>query len=791
LVALNLIRFFSNISDRVFLSSFTDNFPSLSPGVNANEMQKLNQPLIRQTFAFFLLLLSNLLFLQGCGSSSSGDPVPDPLAISTTSLPSGKVGVAYSASLAATGGTTPYSWTLTSGTLPANLQLNAATGAVTGTPATSVRNSPLTFQAQDSGSPVQTKMVNLILTINPAPGIGVSISPRRGGVVLNQSLPLTATVTNDVAAAGVTWSVSTGGLLTGQSTTKALFSSASAGVYTISATSKADGTTAASITIGVTDLAGVTTYHNNLSRDGANTQEYALTTSNVATSSFGKLFSCPVDGAIYAQPLWVPSLAIGGGTHNVVFVATTHDSVYAFDADISPCVPYWKKTLLSAGETFVDFNDVHTTDIQPDIGIIGTPVIDLSSKTLYVVSKSEDAGTSCIPSSACHQRLHGLSLIDGSERFGGPANIDASITVSGTGDGSNAGVLPFNALTENQRPALALVNGVVYVSWASHGDNDPYHGWVMGFSPGNLVAAPVAVWNSTPNLVAGFAQSRGGIWMGGGAPAADTSNNLYFLTGNGSFDADSGGSNYGDSTVKLSTASGRLTATGFFTPDNQLNLNTVDKDHGSGGAAILIDQPTGPVHHLLIGGGKDQILYLVDRDSLGGFDPATNHVVQSLNLGQSIFATSAFWNDSLYIAGTGGQLKQFTFNPVSGLFTITPAHSSPGSFGFPGATPSVSSTPVSSNGIIWGLDNHQFCTQQAPNCGPTVLHAYDATNVSTELWSSSQAAGNRDQAGNAVKFTVPTVANGKVYVGTRGNNTGGVANTTTVPGELDVYGLLP
>ncbi|HXH65801.1 MAG TPA: hypothetical protein VNI81_01280, partial [Candidatus Limnocylindrales bacterium] len=300
----------------------------------------------------------------------------------------------------------------------------------------------------------------------------------------------------------------------------------------------------------------------------------------------------------------------------------------------------------------------------------------------------------------------------------------------------------------------------------------------------------VVVWNSTPNLVAGFAQSRGGIWMAGGAPAADSLNNLYLLTGNGSFDADSGGSNYGDSTVKLSTASG-LSATGFFTPDNQLNLNTVDKDHGSGGAAILIDQPSGPVHHLLIGGGKDQILYLVNRDSLGGFDPAANHVVQSLNLGQSIFATSSFWNDSLFIAGSGGQLKQFTFNPVTGLFGITPAHSSPGTFGFPGATPSVSSTPAFLNGIIWGLDNHQFCTQQAPNCGPTVLYAYDATNVSTELWNSSQAAGNRDQAGNAVKFTVPTVANGKVYVGTRGNNTGGAANTTTVPGELDVYGLLP
>lgn len=767
-----------------------DNLSGPITGVILHSMKKLSQHFIPQLFAFSLFLLVPLALLQGCGSSSSGNPNPDPLAITTTSLPSGQVGVAYSTTLAATGGTPPYTWTTTSGTLPAGLMLTASTGAISGTPTVSVTNLALTFQVKDSGSPAQSKTADLTLTIAPAPGVAVSISPRRGGVAINQLLPLTATVSNDVGSAGVTWSVSAGGVLSGKTTTKASFTSATAAAYMVTATSNADTSKSAAVTIGVTDLAGVTTYHNNLSRNGTNVQEYALTTANVTTSSFGKLFSCPVDGAIYAQPLWMPNLAIGGGTHNVVFVATTHDSVYAFDADISLCTTYWHKTLLGAGETFVDYSEVHTGDIQPDVGIIGTPVIDLSSKTLYVVSKSEDTGTSCIPSSACHQRLHGLSLIDGSEKFGGPATIDASITVAGTGDGSSGGVLAFNPLTENQRPGLALVNGVVYVSWASHGDQDPYHGWVVGFSAGNLAVAPVAVWNSTPNLVAGFSQSRGGIWMSGGAPAADTSNNLYFLTGNGSFDADSGGSNYGDSTVQLSTASG-LTVTGFFTPDNQLSLNASDADHGSGGAAILIDQPLGPVPHLLIGGGKDGVLYMVNRDTLGGFDPAANHVVQALNMGQEIFATSAFWNNSLYIAGNGGTLKQFTFNTTTGLFGISPAHASANSFGFPGATPSVSSTGGSTNGIVWALDNHSYCTQQAPVCGPAILHAYDAANVGTELWNSSQAAGSRDQAGNAVKFTVPTVANGKVYVGTRGNNAGGASTTTTVPGELDVYGLLP
>jgi hypothetical protein len=751
-------------------------------------MQKSRQLLATRSFAFLLLILIGLMLLHGCSSSSSNNPMP--LAISTSSLPNGQVGAAYSATLVATGGTPPYTWTTTSGALPAGMMLTASTGAISGTPTVSVTNSALTFQVKDSSSPVQSKTADLTLTIAPAPGVSVSISPRRGGAAISQLLPLIATVANDVGSAGVSWSVSTGGVLSGKSTTKASFSSATAAVYTVTATSNADNSKSATITIGVTDLAGVTTYHNNLSRNGTNVQEYALTTANVTVSSFGKLFTCPVDGAIYAQPLWMPNLAIVGGTHNVVFVATTHDSVYAFDADISPCVTYWRKILLGAGETFVDFNDVNTGDIQPDIGIIGTPVIDLSSKTLYVVSKSEDTGTSCIPSSACHQRLHGLSLIDGSEKFGGPATIDASITVPGTGDGSSGGALPFNPLTENQRPGLALVNGVVYVSWASHGDNDPYHGWVMGFTAGNLAIAPV-VWNSTPNSVAGFPQSRGGIWMSGGAPAADSSNNLYFLTGNGSFDADSGGSNYGDSTVKLSTTSG-LSVTGYFTPEDQSSLNSNDTDHGSGGAAILIDQPSGPVQHLMIGGGKAAILFLVNRDNLGSFDPAANHVVQALNIGQPIFATSAFWNNNLYIAGRDAALQQFTFNTTSGLFGLSPTHSSPGSFGFPGATPSVSSTGVSTNGIVWALDNHSYCTEQSPPpCGPAVLHAYDATNVGTELWNSSQASGNRDRAGNAVKFTVPTVANGKVYVGTRGNNTGGASNTTSVPGELDVYGLLP
>jgi chitodextrinase len=612
--------------------------------------------------------------------------------------------------------------------------------------------------------------------------ISVTISPKRGGLTLSQTMPFTATVTNDVASAGVTWTASSGSFTT-QSTSAATYVAPnSAGVVTVTATSVADGTQSATATIGVTDLASVSTYHNDLSRDGVNSQEYALTTANVATATFGKLFSCGADSAIYAQPLWAANLSIHGGTHNVVFAATVHNTVYAFDADANPCVTYWSKSLLGSGETWVSSSDVGTGDISPDVGIIGTPVIDPVSNTIYVITKSKTSGSNCTPATSCFQRLHALSLIDGSEKFGGPVNISSAISVAGTGDGSSGGNVTFNTLRENQRPGLVLSNSVVYVAWASHGDNGPYHGWVIGFNASTLAIA--ATFNANPN------GSDAGIWMSGGAPAADSSGNLYFLTGNGTFDANSGGSDYGDSTMKLST-SGGLSVASYFTPADQQNLEGGDTDHGSGGAAILVDQPsTAPHQHLVIGGGKEGNFFLLDRDNLGGyganFNPVDTNAVQKFSEGNGIFSTAAFFNNALYIAGAGGPLKSFAFNTTTGQFNAAQTSQSPASFGFPGATPSVSASGTT-NGIIWAMNNNAYCTQQSSSCGPAVLHAYDATNVATELWNSSQSAG--DAAGNAVKFTVPTIANGKVYLGTRGNDTGN--GGTTVPGEVDVYGLKP
>jgi hypothetical protein len=614
---------------------------------------------------------------------------------------------------------------------------------------------------------------------SPAP-ISVSLSPNLSGATITQQIQLTASVANDLGTNGVTWSVTTGGTLTRQTSTVASFSAATAGVYTVTATSVVDHTKSGIATIGVTDLQGVYSYHDDLARDGANIQEYALTTSNVATSTFSKLFSCAVDGAIYAQPLWVANLTISGARHNVVFVATEHDSLYALDADANPCVQLWHANLIdfvhgaTLGETTVPSGLTGYKvgngggDVTPEVGVSGTPVIDPSTNTLYVVSKSMNFGGTYF-----FQRLHAIDITTGNEKFGGPANITSSITFPGTGDGGTT--VNFNTQQQNQRSGLALVNAVVYVAWASHGDLAPYYGWVVGFNPSTL--AVTSVLNVSPNV------QYGGIWMGGGAPSADANNNLYVITGNAEFDITSGGNDYGDSFLQLS---GGLNVSSFFTPSDEATDYSEDNDFGSGGAAVILNLTSGSVKHLLIGGGKDGTLYLLDGDNMGGL--GDSNARQHFNIGSQIFATGAFWNNNFYIAPVNAPLISYSFDNSTNLFNTASQSQSSTSYGLRGATPSVSSTG-SSNGIVWALDNSNYCTHYSPGCGPTVLHAYDATTLSSDLWNSSMVT--TDAAGNAVKFTVPTVANGKVYVGTRGNNTGGVFGSTSMSGELDVYGLTP
>jgi len=607
--------------------------------------------------------------------------------------------------------------------------------------------------------------------------IAVNISPMRAAVVaVTQTAKFDATVTGDPTNS-VTWSVD--GLAGGNATVGTISSGgiytppAGAGTHTVQATSTLDTTKSASATIAVTDLTGVVTYHNNLVRDGTNTQEYALTTSSVTTATFGKLFSCPVDGAAYTQPLWVPGLSIGAALRNTIFVATQHDSVYAFDADANPCSQLWHVNLLDAahggtsGETPVPTGDVGSgfQDILPEIGVTGTPVIDLASGTLYVISKSEG------PVGSFHQRLHAMDLITGDEKFAGPVNIAAS--VPGTGDGSVGGVLTFDLRNQGQRGALTLVNGIVYVVWASHEDHNPYHGWLLGYDAGTL--AQVAVFNADPN------GSRGGVWMSGGAPAVDAGGSLYLSTGNGTFDGNSGtapNNDFGDTVMKVGTSSG-LALVDWFTPFNQAFLDGQDADLGSGGVVILPDQISGPPH-LLVTGGKEGKLYLLDRDAMGNYCASCTitdtNILQSFLATPAIFGTPAFWQNKLYVGGTSDALSLFAFDATTGIFNTVASSRSATSFQFPGPTPSLSAQGAS-DGMLWAIDSSTYGVPSHFGTGPAILHVYDAANLSSELWNSSLAANNRDTAGNAVKFTVPTVANGKVYIGTRT--------------EIDVYGLLP
>jgi hypothetical protein len=581
----------------------------------------------------------------------------------------------------------------------------------------------------------KTAAATINITAPPTGSVSVSVSPVRAGLTTGQTQTFTATVTGNSDTI-VKWevdSISGGNSDVGKINASGVYSAPNKpGTHTVAARSDADSTVSATASVAVTDLAGVFTYHNDLSRDGVNGQEYALNTSTVKASSFGKRFACALDAAAYAQPLWVANANVGGGTHNVVIAATQHDTVYAFDADASPCQTYWSQSLVAGGETWVNSGDVNTGDISPDIGIVGTPVIDPNTNTIYVVSKSKNG-------SSFHQRLHALNLSDGSERFGGPQEINFS-----------SGGANFNPLTQNQRAGLALVGGVVYVAYASHGDNPVYYGWVVGYNASNL--SQVSVFNDDPG--SGF----GGIWMSGGAPASD-GNNLYVITGNGVFD---GNTQFGDSFLRLSTGGG-INVTGFFSPNDQDSLRSGDIDLGSGGAAILVDQPTAP-NHLLIGGGKEGALYLLNRDNLGGNTSNDAGAVQIFSVGNRIFATPAFWQNTLYIGPISDHVKSYTLNTGAGQFNTSPASQSPGTFGFPGTTPSISAQG-GSNGIVWAIEN----------AGTAILHAYDATNLGSELWNS--AGNGADQAGPAVKFTVPTVANGKVYVGTAS--------------EISVYGLLP
>jgi hypothetical protein len=520
------------------------------------------------------------------------------------------------------------------------------------------------------------------------------------------------------------------------------------------------------------------TYHNDNSSTGRNLAVLALTPANVNSTGFGKLFTTYVDGQVYAQPLVMANVNITTGPlpgiHSVAFVATEHDDVYAIDAITGLIL--WHDSFINApaGITPVPSLDVNTNDISPEIGITSTPVIDPSTNTLYLTAKTKE-----IRGSDSHYiyRLHALNISDGTEKFGGPAVIADTIWnggntytyvsgpyVLGTGDASISGKITFNALLQSQRPGLTLANGNIIMAFGSHGDNGPYHGWVLSYSAQTL--ALDGVFNSSPN------GSGGGIWQGGGKVVVDASGYLYFATGNGTFDTTLNAArfpstgDYGDSVVKLavdpnSSATNQningwgLKVVDYFTPFNQQELSNSDHDLNSGGVLLLPNNVGSTTHpHLLVAAGKEGTIYLIDRDSMGKFDPNSDHVVQELPFViNGTFGTPAYYNGTIYyVSGFGGPAD--TFSIANATLSAAPTSQSAIQFGFPGSTPSISANGAS-NGIVWDLDHNSM-----------QLLAYDAKSYGTLLYTSGQAANDRDALGEMVKFSVPSVVNGRVYVGT-------------------------
>jgi hypothetical protein len=598
------------------------------------------------------------------------------------------------------------------------------------------------------------------------PSSTVSVSPRVASLTFRQTQQFAAKISG-VASTNVTWSVD--GVSGGNSSVGTISASGlytppgTAGAHQVTAKSTADTTQSATVPVIVTNYAGTFTQHNDLARTGQNLNETVLTTGNVNSNQFGKLFSYPVDGYVYAQPLYVANVLTSQGYHNVVYVATEHNSVYAFDADGLSSTPLWQASFIDPanGITTVPSIDAQrhpNGEITPEIGITGTPVISSTGNVLYVVARTKEVSGTV---TNYVQRLHALDITTGAEKPNSPVVIQASVPGNGAGN-DGQGRVPFNSLTQNQRAALLLLNGVVYIAWGSHEDINPYHGWVIGYNATTL--QQVTVYNNSAN------NSGNGIWMSGAGIAADDSGNIFLTTGNNQ-GVNSTPVDYNDSFEKLSTTGG-LTVVDYFAPYNRAALSAVNGDLGSGGPLLLPDQPTSPIH-LLVGGGKDGTVFLLNRDNLGGFNPNNNNqVVQSLpNIFGQIHGLPAYWQSNVYFVAVSDVPKAFLL--YNGQLTVTPVAAAPEKiYGYPGATPTISANGAT-NGILWALRTGQY-KQNPP--GPAGLGAYDAANISRILYTSSQA-GTRDKAGPAVKFTVPTVANGKVYVGTQN--------------QVNVYGLLP
>jgi hypothetical protein len=598
------------------------------------------------------------------------------------------------------------------------------------------------------------------LTVNPAAPTAPAITQQPTNATVTAGQPATFTVAaSGTAPLTYQWFFNGSAAGTNSSTytiSQTTLGQTGAQIY-VTVTNAVNTATSQTVTLTVnavqTSTVNVLTYHNDVARTGQNLNESTLTTANVKSASFGLVGNLSVDAGVDAEPLYASNLTLAGGVHNVVYVVTENDSVYAFDADTF--AQLWHVSVLGANETASDNRGCG--QVSPIIGITSTPVIDPSAGAhgeIFLVAMSLDK------SGNYHQRLHALDLTTGAEIGSSPTTIQATFPTTN-------GTTTFDPKQYKERAALLLLNGVIYTTWASHCDDNPYTGWIMGYNEATLQQSSVL--NVTPN------GSEGAIWMAGDGPAADSSGNIYFLDANGTFD-DTLNSNgfpehgdFGNAFIKISTAGNSLSVADYFTMFNTDAESDSDEDLGSGGEMLLPDVQDTQANtwHLAVGAGKDGHIYVVNRDLMGKFntnnDSGIYQEIDTNGLSGGVWSMPAYFNNLVYYGAVSDHLRAFS---ITNAKLTTPASSMTSeSFAYPGTTPSISANGMSA-GIVWAVENN----------GGGVLHAYDATNLATELYNSNQAANGRDNFADN-KFITPMIANGKVYVGT--------------PNSVAVFGLLP
>jgi len=613
----------------------------------------------------------------------------------------------------------------------------------------------------------------------------ISVQPADATTVLGGTAKFTVTASSETTPT-YQWQRN-GSAITGATAASYLTHPASmsddGATFSVTVTNTTGSTVSSAAKLNVTPTPGnlppaadVLTFKNNAARNGQNLKEVILTPDNVTSASFGLLRKLATDGKVDAQPLYLAQVSIGGALHNVVFVATEHDSVYAFDPETG--ATFWQTSLLGSGEAptgtnFPAYGDhsvtYSCTQTSPEVGITATPVIDRNAGphgVIYVVAASVDA------SDNYHQRLHALDVVTGAEVLGAPKEIAATFTTP-------LGVVTgFDPAQYQERAALLLSNGLIYTSWTSHCDTAPYGGWIITFDSTSL--ANVSALNVAPNgngtilTNRTYSSSNGpSIWMSGSGPAADSAGNVYLLTANGQFDTtlDSNGfpsgGNFANSFLKLSGGRSTLGVADYFTMYNELTESDADQDLGSGGAMLLPDlaDAGGNVKHLVVGAGKDGWIYVVDRDSMGKFDILGNHIWQQVSvLTAGVYSSPAYFNNTIYYNAEYQHLTALKL--IDAKLATTVSSQTAAVFPYPGTSPVVSANGER-NGIIWAGDNSK----------PGVLHAYDAGDLATELYNSNQAANNRDQFGTASHFDFPVISGGKVFV--------------PATDGLAVFGLLP